>query len=87
MYAKGMSTGDIETHIQDIYGVSISSSTVSRITDKNLPIAKEQRSAPLFWEAIYAAVDEQPCGCSGYLWGALGQEIPQNLPVLSDGLS
>lgn len=51
MYAKGMSTGDIETHIQDIYGVSISSSTVSRITDKNLPIAKEQRSAlPFFWK-------------------------------------
>ena len=31
MYAKGMTTGDIETHIQDIYGISVSDSTVSRI--------------------------------------------------------
>ena len=34
MYAKGMTTGDIEVHIQDIYGVSVSDSAVSRITDK-----------------------------------------------------
>ena len=41
MYAKGMTTGDIETHIRDIYGIEVSDSTVSRITDKILPIAKE----------------------------------------------
>lgn len=35
MYAKGMTTGDIETHIQDIYGVEVSNTTVNRITDKN----------------------------------------------------
>lgn len=31
MYAKGMSTGDIETHIRDIYGIEVSDTTVSRI--------------------------------------------------------
>ena len=31
MYAKGMTTGDIEAHIQDIYGVEVSDTTVSRI--------------------------------------------------------
>ncbi len=40
MYAKGMTTGDIEAHIRDIYGVEVSDTTVSRITDKILPIAK-----------------------------------------------
>ena len=34
MYAKGMTTSDIETHIQEIYGVEVSDTTVSRITDK-----------------------------------------------------
>lgn len=34
MYAKGVTTGDIEAHIQDIYGVDVSDTTVSRITDK-----------------------------------------------------
>ena len=54
MYAKGMTTGDNETHIQDIYGISVSDSTVSRITDKILPIAKEWQQRPL--ESIYAVV-------------------------------
>ena len=54
MYAKGMTTGDIEAHIQDIYGISVSDSTVSRITDKILPIAKEWQQRPL--ESIYAVV-------------------------------
>ena len=51
MYAKGMSTSDIEAHIRDIYGVEVSDSTVSRITDKILPIAKEwqQRRASMRW--------------------------------------
>ena len=54
MYAKGMTTSDIETHIHDIYGVSVSDSTVGRITDKILPIAKELQQRPL--ESIYAVV-------------------------------
>ena len=54
MYAKGMSTSDIEAHIRDIYGVEVSDSTVSRITDKILPLAKEWQQRPL--EAIYPVV-------------------------------
>ena len=42
MYAKGMSTGDIEAYIQDIYGVDVSDTTVSRITDKILPASKNR---------------------------------------------
>jgi len=41
MYAKGMTTGDIESHMQELYGVDISDSTISRITDKILPTVKE----------------------------------------------
>lgn len=54
MYAKGMTNGDIEAHIQDIYGVNVSDTTVSRITDKILPVAKEWQQRPL--EAVYAVV-------------------------------
>ena len=54
MYAKGMTTGDIEAHIRDIYGIDVSDSTVSRITDKILPVAKEWQQRPL--ESIYAVV-------------------------------
>jgi transposase-like protein len=54
MYAKGMTTGDIETRIRDIYGVEVSDTTVSRITDKILPVAKEWQQRPL--ESIYAVM-------------------------------
>jgi len=54
MYAKGMSTRDIEDHLRDIYGVEASSSLVSRITDKIMPAVMEWQSRPL--DAIYPIV-------------------------------
>lgn len=54
MYAKGMSTSDIEGHIRDIYGLEVSDSTISRITDKILPVVREWQMRPL--EAVYAVV-------------------------------
>lgn len=54
MYAKGMTTGDIENHIRDLYGIEMSDSTISRVTEKILPIAKEWQSRPL--EEVYAVV-------------------------------
>lgn len=54
MYAKGMTTGDINEHIKDIYGIEVSDTTVSRITDKVLPEAKEWQQRPL--ESVYAVV-------------------------------
>lgn len=54
MYAKGMTTSDIESYIQDIYGLDCSDTTISRITDKILPVVREWQSRPL--EEIYAVV-------------------------------
>lgn len=54
MYAKGLSTRDIESHMQDIYGIDVSPTMVSRITDKILPMINEWQSRPL--ERIYPIV-------------------------------
>lgn len=54
MYAKGMTTSDVEAHIRDIYGIEVSDTTISRITDKILPVAKEWQQRPL--ESIYTVV-------------------------------
>ena len=54
MYAKGMTTNDISANIEDIYGIEVSDSLVSRITDKILPVVKEWQQRPL--ESIYAVV-------------------------------
>lgn len=62
MYAKGMSTRDIEDHMKDIYGIEVSA-TMSKITDKILPLITEWQSRPLarvypivFLDAIYFKV-------------------------------
>jgi transposase-like protein len=54
MYAKGMSTRDIEDHLRDIYGIDASPALISRITDKVLPAVQEWQSRPL--DAIYPIV-------------------------------
>jgi len=54
MYAKGMSTRDISSHIDEIYGYTLSAESISAITDKVLESAKEWRSRPL--EPMYAIV-------------------------------
>ena len=51
---KGMTVADISAHIEDIYGIEVSDSLVSRITDKIMPVVKEWQQRPL--ESIYAVV-------------------------------
>lgn len=54
MYAKGMTTNDIESHMRELYDIEIFDSTISRITAKILPIVKEWQERPL--KEIYAVV-------------------------------
>ena len=42
-----MSTRDISSHVQDIYGFEVSAESVSRITDKLIPLIQEWQSRPL----------------------------------------
>lgn len=54
MYSKGITDSDIRTHFDELYGVELSESTISRITDKVLPAVKEWQERPL--EEVYAIV-------------------------------
>ncbi len=54
LYAKGMSTSDIEDQIKELYGFNISSSTISRITDKITNDIIAWKNRPL--EATYLIV-------------------------------
>lgn len=54
MYAKGMTTDDISSHLKELYDIDVSDSTISRITDKILPVVKEWQERPL--EEVYAVV-------------------------------
>ena len=54
MYAKGMSTIDINSHMENIYGVNVSAELVSKITDKILPEARDWQKRPL--DRIYPII-------------------------------
>ncbi len=54
MYAKGMTVRDIQDHLNNLYGIDISPTMISQITDKIMPIIKEWQQRPL--DRIYAHV-------------------------------
>lgn len=51
LYGRGLSTREINEQIQDLYGIEVSATMVSNITDQILPKIKEWQDRPL--ESIY----------------------------------
>jgi transposase-like protein len=63
LYSRGMTTGEIQGHLQEIYGTSISRDTISRITDAVVDELTEWQNRPLdpvwpviFIDAIYTKI-------------------------------
>jgi putative transposase len=54
LYAKGMSVADIEEQINEVYDISVSPSTISRITDRVVQDATSWQNRPL--DPVYAIV-------------------------------
>lgn len=54
LYGKGLSTRDMQALLADIYGVEVSASTISTITDKVWPLVEAWQNRPL--AAIYPIV-------------------------------
>lgn len=63
MYAKGMSNRDIEEHLHGLYGIDVSPTLISKITDKIIPDIREWQArtlkslyAVMFFDAIHYPV-------------------------------
>ena len=54
LYAKGMTTGDIQAHLAEIYGTDISRDTISRITDAVLEDMVAWQNRPL--DRVYPVI-------------------------------
>jgi len=66
MYAKGMTTRDIQAHITELYGIDISPTLVSNITNKIVHLAEEWQNRPLekkypivFFDAIHYKIRDE----------------------------
>lgn len=54
MFGLGMSYKDIQKHVEDLYGLEMSSGTLNAVTDKILPELQQWRERPL--ESVYPIV-------------------------------
>ena len=89
MYAKGMSTRDIEDHMRDIYGIDVSAGMVSKVTDKIMPLVAEWQARPLdriypivFLDAIHFKVRKDNRIVNKAAYSVLGINIAGHKEVL-----
>lgn len=94
MYAKGMSTRDIEDHLRDIYGVEASANLIRRITDKILPVVSEWQARLLgsvypivFLDGIILKVRKDSCVINKCLYSVLGINLEGHKEILGMWLS
>ena len=94
MYSHGMSYKDISNHIEDIYQVSISTATISAVTDKIISKVKEWQSRPLeeiypfVWlDAIHYKIKEDGRYVSKAVYTILGVRVDGKKEVLGLYLS
>ncbi|WP_024791986.1 IS256 family transposase [Lebetimonas sp. JS138] len=94
LYALGMSYKDIKSHIEELYQISISSSTINTITDKIIPKIKEWQSRPLesiypfvFMDAIHYKIKEDGKYVNKAVYTILGINIQGKKEVLGLYLS
>ncbi|GAA2955003.1 hypothetical protein GCM10020227_22580 [Streptomyces flavovirens] len=52
--AKGLTTGEVQAHLSEVYGADVSRQTISTITDKVLEGMAEWQNRPL--DAVYPVI-------------------------------
>ena len=89
MYARGMTQRDIEEHIKEIYGFSISDSQVSQITDKIMPEIIEWQNKPLdvvypivFLDAIHYHVKQDGAIVKKAVYNIMGYNLDGQKEIL-----
>ncbi len=88
LYAKGLTTGEISAHFEEVYGASLSKDRISVITDRVLEEMNEWCSRPLlplyaavFIDAIYVKVRDGQVGNRPF-YAAIGVDLAGHRDVL-----
>ena len=94
MYGLGMSYRDIATHVEELYGIKVSTATISTITDKIIDEVKQWQQRPLdshypfVWlDAIHYKVKENGRYQSKAVYTVLGLNLAGTKEVLGLYLS
>jgi putative transposase len=89
MYALGMTTRDIQGHLQEIYGVEVSPTLISNVTDAVVEDVKAWQSRPLeavypilYLDALHVKIREAGHVQNRAIYVALGVQLNGNKEVL-----
>lgn len=89
LYAKGVSTRDIQDHLNQLYGVEVSPTLISNVTNRIMPLIKEWQSRPLqrvyaivFLDAIHYKVRQEGHIVSKAAYMCIGVDLDGNKDVL-----
>lgn len=89
LYAKGMSTRDIQDHLQQVYGLEVSPMLVSTVTERLLPVIATWQSRPLasryavvFLDAIHYKVREESQVVTKAAYVVLGIDLEGRKDIL-----
>ena len=89
LYAKGVSTREIQDHLQQLYGIEVSPTLISNVTDKVLPQIQEWQSRPLsnvyallFLDAIHFKVRHEGRIVTKAAYMAIGVDLEGMKEVL-----
>lgn len=89
LYAKGVSTREIQDHLQNLYGIEVSPTLISNVTAKIMPMVKEWQNRPLqgvyaivFLDAIHFKVRQDGMIQNKAAYMAIGVDMDGNKDVL-----
>ena len=89
LYARGMSTRDIQAHVEEIYGVGISPDLVSVVTDAVIDEAHAWQSRPLestyaivYFDALRVKIRDEGMVCNKAVYLAIGVRCSGHKEVL-----
>ena len=89
MYARGMTTRDIQGHLQEMYGVAISPALVSSVTEEVLEEVKAWQARPLdpvypivYFDALFVKSRESGQVCTKAVHVALGVTLEGHKELL-----
>jgi putative transposase len=89
LYARGMSTRDIQSHLRELYGTDVSPDLITRVTDAVLDEARAWQSRPLealypivYLDALFVSVREGASVTKKAVYVALGMTLEGKREVL-----
>ncbi|PYG88009.1 transposase-like protein [Ruminiclostridium sufflavum DSM 19573] len=89
LYGRGMSNRDIESHLNELYGIDVSPTLISKITDRILPEIKEWQNRMLksvypivFLDAIHYSVRKDGTVVKKAVYIAIGIDLEVQKDIL-----